>query len=68
MIITAQTAHRTWKRIPPEHRQRIIEGATTTVRTHGPLVAKKAADAARTQGPVVARRVGEAIDKARKGL
>jgi hypothetical protein len=38
------------------------------VRTHGPVVARKAADTARTHGPVVARRLGEAVEKARQRL
>ena len=67
-IALAVKAKRTWDRLPPEQRTRLVEGAKTTVRTHGPVVAKKAADTAKTHGPAVARRVGEAIEKARKGL
>jgi hypothetical protein len=68
MLAAALKAKRTWDRIPPEQRQRMLEGAKTTVRTHGPIVAKKVADTARTQGPTVARRLGEALEKARKSL
>jgi hypothetical protein len=68
MLAAALKAKRTWDRIPPEQRQRMLEGAKTTVRTQGPIVAKKVADTARTQGPIVARRLGEALEKARKSL
>jgi hypothetical protein len=52
-IVVAVKAKRTWDRLPPEQKARIVEGAKTTVKTHG---------------PVVARSVGKAIQKARKGL
>lgn len=68
MILAAKTAKTTWDRIPPQHRQRVVESAKTTVKTQGPIVAKKAADTARTHGPLVARRIGEAVAKARKSL
>lgn len=67
-FLMAVKAKRTWDRLPPEHRARILEGAKTTVKTHGPVVAKKAADTARTHGPVLAKRIGAAIENARKGL
>lgn len=67
-IAAAKAAKAAWDRLPPEHRARVLEGAKTTVRTQGPVVAKKAADAARTHGPVVARRLGEAVEKARRRL
>jgi hypothetical protein len=59
MIAAAVKAKRTWDRIPPEHRRRALEGAKTTVKTHGPIVARKAAETARTQGPIVARKAAE---------
>lgn len=65
-FLLAVKAKRTWDRIPPEQRAQILEGAKTTVRTRGPIVAKKAADSARVHGPKVARRVGDAIQKVRK--
>jgi hypothetical protein len=65
-FLLAVKAKRTWDRIPPEQRAQILEGAKTTVRTHGPVVAKKAADTAKVHGPKVARRVGDAIQKVRK--
>jgi hypothetical protein len=65
-LLLAVKAKRTWDRIPPEQRAQILEGAKTTVKTHGPVVAKKAADTARTHGPEVARRVGDVIQKVRK--
>jgi hypothetical protein len=34
-------ARRGWKRIPPERRRKLIEGAGEQVRTHGPVVAKR---------------------------
>ena len=52
-LLLAVKAKRTWDRIPPEQRAQILEGAKTTVRTHGPRVA---------------RRVGGAVQKARKSL
>jgi hypothetical protein len=67
-IALAVKAKRTWDRLPPEHRERILSGTKTTIRSYGPVVAKKAADTARTQGPVLARHVGKAVDRARKSL
>jgi len=55
-------AKKTWDRIPPEQRRKVVE----TAKTQGPAIAKKAAVATRTRGPVLARRVAEAIEKARK--
>jgi acyl-CoA reductase-like NAD-dependent aldehyde dehydrogenase len=52
-IVTVKLARSTWSRLPPEQRAKLLEGAKTTVRTHGPLVA---------------RHVGRTIEKARKGL
>jgi len=66
MMAAAMKAKKTWDRIPPEKRQQMLEGAKTTVKTQGPIVAKKAADTARTQAPIVARRIARAIEKARK--
>jgi acyl-CoA reductase-like NAD-dependent aldehyde dehydrogenase len=68
LLAAAMKAKKTWDRLPPEHRARLLEGAKTTVKTQGPIVAKKAADAARTHGPPLARRVGDAVEKARKSL
>ncbi|MGH3004425.1 MAG: hypothetical protein ACRDOS_00685 [Gaiellaceae bacterium] len=51
LIFVANRARRGWKRIPPEQRRRIRETAGRSVRTHG---------------PVVARRIGTAVQKARK--
>lgn len=52
-IVAVKTAKSMWDRMPPEQRAQLISGAKTTVRTHG---------------PVVARHIGKAIEKARKGL
>jgi hypothetical protein len=60
LIVTAALkAKRTWDRVPPARREQLVEGAKTTVRTHGPVVARKVADTARAQGPVVAKRVAD---------
>ena len=82
MLAAAMKAKRTWDRIPPEQRQRVLESAKTTVktqgpivarkaaetaRTHGPIVARKAAETARSQAPIIARRIAQAIERARKG-
>jgi acyl-CoA reductase-like NAD-dependent aldehyde dehydrogenase len=81
-LAAALKAKRTWDRIPPEQRKKIVDSAAATVRTHGPVVAKKVAETARTQGPVVAKKVAdtartrgpvvarklaEAIERARNG-
>jgi hypothetical protein len=51
LILIATKARRGWKRIPPEQRQKLIEGARSSVKK---------------QGPIVAKRVGAAIKQARK--
>lgn len=51
LVFVAMKARRGWKRIPPEQRRRLLENAQRSVRTHG---------------PVVARRVGTAVRQARK--
>jgi acyl-CoA reductase-like NAD-dependent aldehyde dehydrogenase len=66
-MLAAMKAKRTWDRLPPEQRERIMGAAQTTVRTHGPMMAKKVADTAKAQAPVVRQRVTEAIGRARKG-
>jgi acyl-CoA reductase-like NAD-dependent aldehyde dehydrogenase len=77
-IALALKAKRTWDRVPPEQRQKLVEGAATQVKKHGPtvakavagtaktrgpLIAKKLADTARDKGPVVAKRVSETLDR-----
>jgi acyl-CoA reductase-like NAD-dependent aldehyde dehydrogenase len=62
-IAAAIKAKRTWDRIPPEQRKKIAETAVATVRTHGPVVAKKVADTAKTQGPVVARKISDVLER-----
>jgi hypothetical protein len=44
-------AQRGWKRIPPEQRRKLIEGAGKQARKHGPALAK---------------RVGKAVQQVRK--
>jgi hypothetical protein len=73
ILLGAKMAKQTWDNLPPEHRTRLVEGAKTTVKTHGPMVAKKVADTTRMYGPVVAKKASDAaakaveIAKARKG-
>jgi acyl-CoA reductase-like NAD-dependent aldehyde dehydrogenase len=63
-LSAALKAKRRWDRLPPEQKARILEATKTTVKTHGPVVAKKAADTARTQGPVVAQKAAETAQQA----
>jgi hypothetical protein len=51
LLLVAAKARRGWKRIPPEQRRKLMQTAQTTVRKHG---------------PVVARRVGTAVRQARR--
>jgi hypothetical protein len=73
ILLGAKMAKQTWDNIPPEHKARVVEGAKTTVRTHGPVVAKKVADTTRVYGPAAAKKASDAaakaveIVKARKG-
>ena len=55
----AMKARRTWNRIPPEQRRKMIDAAVVQARTHGPVVAKKISDTAKTQGPVVAKKMAD---------
>lgn len=65
LVLTAAIkAKRAWDRLPPERRARLLEGAKATVRTQGPVVAKKVADTARTQGPVVAKAAADTAQRA----
>ena len=41
LVLVVMKARRGWKRIPPERRRKLIEGAGEQVRTHGPVVAKR---------------------------
>ena len=72
ILLGAKMAKQTWDRLPDEHKQRMVEGAKTTVKTHGPIVAKKVADTTRVYGPVVVKKASDtaqkAVEKARKGL
>lgn len=58
-LAAALKAKRTWDRIPPEQRKKLMETAAVQARTHGPVVAKKLSDTAKTHGPVVARKVAD---------
>ena len=51
VLALAYKAQRGWKRIPPEQRKKMIEGAGTHARKHGPVLAK---------------RIGTALQQARK--
>ena len=55
----AMKARRTWNRIPPEQRKKMIDTAMVQARTHGPVVAKKMANTAKTHGPVVAKKMAD---------
>ena len=55
----AMKAKRTWDRIPPEQRKKMLDAAVVQARTHGPVVAKKISDTAKTHGPVVAKKVAD---------
>ena len=55
----AMKARRTWNRIPPEQRKKMMDAAIVQARTHGPVVAKKISDTAKTQGPVVAKKMAD---------
>ncbi len=72
ILLGAKMAKQTWDRIPAEQKQRMMEGAMTTVKTHGPVVAKKVADTTRVYGPAMAKKASDAatkaVEKARKGL
>jgi acyl-CoA reductase-like NAD-dependent aldehyde dehydrogenase len=59
LALLALKAQRSWKRIPPEQRRRLMEAAQTSARKHGPVIAKTV----REQGPVVAKRVAERVRK-----
>jgi len=52
VLALAYKAQRGWKRIPPEQRKKMIEGAGKHARKHGPVLAK---------------RIGTALRQARKG-
>jgi hypothetical protein len=41
ILALAYKTHRGWRRIPPEQRRRMIEGAAKQARKHGPVVAKR---------------------------
>jgi hypothetical protein len=41
LLFVVMKARRGWKRIPPERRRKLIEGAGKQVRTRGPVVAKR---------------------------
>jgi hypothetical protein len=55
----AMKARRTWNRIPPEQRKKMLDAAVVQARTHGPVVAKKISDTAKTQGPAVAKKMAD---------
>jgi acyl-CoA reductase-like NAD-dependent aldehyde dehydrogenase len=62
LITAALKAKRTWDRLPPEHRRRILEQAGKQAKQHGPTVAKTVRD----QGPAVAKRLQDAMRNSRK--
>jgi acyl-CoA reductase-like NAD-dependent aldehyde dehydrogenase len=52
LVALAFKAQRGWKRIPPEQRKKMVQGAGKQARKHGPVIAK---------------RIGTALQQARKG-
>jgi hypothetical protein len=52
LVALAYKAQRGWKRIPPEQRKKMVQGAGKHARKHGPVIAK---------------RIGTALQQARKG-
>jgi hypothetical protein len=58
-IAAAMKARRTWNRIPPEQRKKMVDAAVVQAKTHGPVVAKKVSDTAKTHGPVVAKKMAD---------
>jgi hypothetical protein len=52
LFALAYKAQRGWKRIPPEQRKKMVQGAGKQARKHGPVIAK---------------RIGTALQQARKG-
>jgi acyl-CoA reductase-like NAD-dependent aldehyde dehydrogenase len=52
VLLLAHKAHKGWKRIPPEQRKRMVQGAGKHARKHGPVIAK---------------RIGTALQQVRKG-
>jgi acyl-CoA reductase-like NAD-dependent aldehyde dehydrogenase len=52
LFALAYKAQRGWKRIPPEQRKKMVQGAGQQARKHGPVIAK---------------RIGTALQQARKG-
>ena len=47
LLALGYKAQRGWKRIPPERRRKMIEGAGKQARKHGPVVAKRIGTAVR---------------------
>jgi acyl-CoA reductase-like NAD-dependent aldehyde dehydrogenase len=62
VLLVAMKAQRSWRRIPPEQRRRILEAAQSSAKKHGPTVAR----AVRDQGPPMAKQLGRALRAAKK--
>ena len=60
--IVGLKGYQAWKGIPPAQRKAILLFAQTSVKKHGPTVARTV----RHRGPVVAKRLSEAIREPRK--
>ena len=60
----ALKAKRTWDRLPPEQRAKLLDGATRTLRTKGPIVAQKASETARKHGPALAEKTSATASRA----
>lgn len=46
LLLVGMKLQRSWKRIPPERRRKLVQGAGKQVRTHGPVAAKRVGAAA----------------------
>jgi acyl-CoA reductase-like NAD-dependent aldehyde dehydrogenase len=73
VLFIAMKAQQGWKRIPPEHRRRILATAQSQAKKHGPTVARAVRDqgptlarAVREQGPSMAKQLGRALRAAKK--
>jgi acyl-CoA reductase-like NAD-dependent aldehyde dehydrogenase len=60
----ALKAKRTWDRLPPEQRAKLLDSTTRVVKVHGPVVARKASATARKHGPALAEKTSTAAAKA----
>ncbi len=60
----ALKAKRTWDRLPPEQRAKLLDSASRALKTQGPAVARKASETARKHGPAVAEKTSTTAARA----